>query len=100
MIVKLASWSDMRRVRGELLSADDDGIAVAAVEIDGVDLPEIETHTLSYDVITKARTHFDWGPTPKKGGSKAKSKGGKNQTSKSTKSPTQHKSSNNKRKKR
>lgn len=100
VIVKLESWSEVRRVRGELLSADDDGIAVAVVEIDGVDLPEIETRTLAHDTISRARTHFDWGPTPKKGGSKAKGKGGKNQKSKSAKNTTQHKSSNNKRKKR
>ncbi|MDH5519126.1 MAG: ribosome maturation factor RimP [Acidimicrobiia bacterium] len=88
VIVKLESWSEIRRIRGELLSADDDGISVAAVEIDGVDLAETEHHTVSYDTIAKARTHFEWGPTPKKGGKNPKPKSSKN------------KSSNNKRKKR
>ena len=96
VIVKLESWSEIRRVRGELLSADDGGVSVAAAEIDGVDLAETEVHDLGYDVIAKARTHFDWGPTPKKGGKggNASSKGkSKNKSSK-------NKSSNNKRKKR
>lgn len=88
VIVKLESWSEIRRLRGELLSADDEGISVAAVEIDGVELPAVEIHQLTHDVIAKARTHFDWGPTPKK-------------NSKSPKQPsTKKKSSNNKRKKR
>ena len=84
VIVKLESWSEIRRIRGELLSADADGISVAAVEIDGVDLPAAETHELTHDVIAKARTHFDWGPTPKK----------------NAKPNKKNKSSNNKRKKR
>ncbi len=88
VIVKLESWSENRRIRGELLSADSDGVSVAVVEIDGVDLPEVENHTVRYDAIAKARTHFDWGPTPKKGG--------KSRNPKSSKK----KSSNNKRKKR
>ena len=89
VIVKLESWSEIRRVRGELQSADEAGISVAAVERDGVDLAEAEVHTLAYDVISKARTHFDWGPTPKKGGHP----GTKSRSNKT-------KSSNNKRKKR
>lgn len=93
VIVKLESWSEIRRVRGELLSADDDGISVAAVEIDGVDLSETETHILAHDTIAKARTHFDWGPTPKKGGKSQKSKSSKQKSS-------NKKSSNNKRNKR
>jgi len=113
VIVKLESWSEIRRVRGELLSADENGISVAAVETDGVDLPAVETHELSYDTITQARTHFEWGPTPKKGGSKGKSgskgnsgsksstgKGGSKKKSNPTKGRTPNKSSNNKRKKR
>lgn len=93
VIVKLESWSEVRRIRGELLSADDDGISVAAVEIDGVDLADIENHSVPYDTIAKARTNFDWGPTPKKGGKSQKSKASKNKSS-------NKKSSNNKRKKR
>lgn len=48
-----------RRVRGVLHSADDEGF-------------EIETDNgrrrLSYDDVAKARTVFEWGPTPKPGG--------------------------------
>ena len=93
VIVKLESWSEVRRIRGELESADDDGISVAAVEIDGVDLSEVENHSVPYDTIAKARTHFDWGPTPKKGGKSQKSKSSKKKSS-------NKKSSNNKRNKR
>lgn len=88
VILKLEPWSEVRRLRGELLSADDDGVSVEAVEIDGVDLPEVDVHTVSYDTIAKARTHFDWGPTPKKGGKTGNPRSKKK------------KSSNNKRKKR
>ncbi len=92
VIVKLESWSEIRRLRGELLSADDNGISVSVVEIDGVDLAEAETHDVPHDTIAKARTHFDWGPTPKKGG-----KGSQGPRKKSS---TKNQSSNNKRKKR
>ena len=93
VILKLESWSEVRRIRGELLSADDAEVSVAAVEIDGVDLAEKEHHTVPHDTIAKARTHFDWGPTPKKGGKNPKPKSSKNKSS-------NKKSSNNKRKKR
>ncbi len=96
VIIKLESWSEIRRIRGELVSADTDRISVAAVEIDGVDLPEVEDHTVDYATIAKARTHFDWGPTPKKGGKK----GGKSGNAKSKQKSSNKKSSNNKRKKR
>ncbi len=94
VIVKLESWSEIRRVRGELLTADDDGISVAVTEIDGVELQAVENHEFAHEVIAKARTHFDWGPTPKKGGSKGAGSKAK------SKSKSKNKSSNNKRKKR
>lgn len=68
VIVKLETWAEIRRVRGELVAADDDAVTVVAVETDGVKLPETETVTIAFEDISKARTHFDWGPTPKKGG--------------------------------
>lgn len=52
-----------RRAEGTLTSADETTITV---EIDG------EPHTLTYGEIRTARTVFDWGPTPKKGGKKDK----------------------------
>lgn len=55
-----------RRVEGTLTGADETSITV---EVDG------DTHTLSYGEIRTARTVFDWGPTPKKGGKKNQQRG-------------------------
>ena len=46
-----------RRVRGELAAADGDGITVK--QDDGVE------RRLRYDEIERARTVFEWGPTPR-----------------------------------
>jgi ribosome maturation factor RimP len=46
-----------RRVRGELVAADDDGVTVR--QDDGVE------RRLRYDEIERARTVFEWGPTPR-----------------------------------
>lgn len=57
--IKLLPNSDgPRRVRGELLGADDTEITVA---------DDDNTHTISYAKIAKAKTVFDWGPAPKPG---------------------------------
>lgn len=67
----------LRRLKGELLAADDDGVTVA--DGDGVE------HTVSYDQIAKAKTVFDWGPAPKPG----KQKSAKNTASeKNTEAPS------------
>jgi ribosome maturation factor RimP len=50
-----------RRIKGELVAADDDGVTVGDV-------------TLRYDDIEKARTVFEWGPAPKPGKSKPAAK--------------------------
>ena len=50
-----------RRVDGELLAADDSGCTVATAE---------GPRTLAYDDIDRARTVFEWGPTPKPGSAK------------------------------
>ncbi|MDH3295917.1 MAG: ribosome maturation factor RimP [Acidimicrobiia bacterium] len=76
VIVKLETWSEIRRVRGELLAADDDAITVLAVETDGVDLAEPTSMNIAHRDIAKARTHFAWGPTPKPGGKSAKKPSG------------------------
>lgn len=58
--IKLKPNEDkLRRVRGELISADETAIVV--VDEDG------ERHSLRHDQIAKARTVFDWGPGPKPG---------------------------------
>ena len=46
-----------RRVRGELIAADGDGVTVK--QDDGVE------RRLRYDEIERARTVFEWGPTPR-----------------------------------
>jgi ribosome maturation factor RimP len=46
-----------RRARGELVATDDDGITVK--QDDGVE------RRLRYDEIERARTVFEWGPTPR-----------------------------------
>jgi ribosome maturation factor RimP len=55
-----------RRIDGVLTAADDDGISVALR-----DAPDT-TRTVRYDDIERARTVFEWGPTPKPGGPKQK----------------------------
>lgn len=73
--VKLRPNPDnLRRVRGELVAADDDTITVATDDGEQV---------VPLDLIAKASTVFDWGPAPKPGkkGSRnqgAKTKGSKN----------------------
>ncbi len=52
-----------RRFNGVLESADDDGIVVRPAEG--------EPRRLALDQIDKARTVFDWGPTPKSGARRA-----------------------------
>lgn len=56
----------LRRVKGELLHADDDGVTVRVD--DGTE------HVVAYDQIAKAKTVFDWGPAPKPGKAPAKNK--------------------------
>ena len=49
-----------RRILGQLVDADDDGCVVDAR--DGA-----EPRRVAYDEIEKARTVFEWGPSPKPG---------------------------------
>lgn len=48
-----------RRLEGVLLDADDRGFAIETGE---------EQCRLRYDEVSKARTVFDWGPAPRRGG--------------------------------
>lgn len=75
VVVKLLPGEEPRRVRGELLAfdADDHRLTIAAVEIDGIDQPHVEPTTIAMNQIQKARTSFQWGPSPKPGGPKKKS---------------------------
>ena len=64
-VVKLKTLPDAqgdRRVQGELTAVHDDGVDV--VTADG------ETRRVSLADVSKARTVFEWGPTPKPGGPK------------------------------
>lgn len=45
-----------RRFRGTLVGANESGFVL---DVDG------ETRSLAYDEVSKARTVFEWGPTPK-----------------------------------
>lgn len=66
VVLKLHPGSDPRRLRGRLVETSDDGrVTVMAVELDGNDLSEPETHTIDLADVAKARTVFDWGPAPK-----------------------------------
>ncbi len=68
VVVKMAPGIEPRRVKGRLVGATENDFVVDVIEIDGVDQAEADQHTIAYDDVTKARTVFDFGPTPKKGG--------------------------------
>jgi ribosome maturation factor RimP len=50
-----------RRLQGELVSVDDDGITLAGASDDD------ETRRVAFGDIERARTVFEWGPGPKPG---------------------------------
>ncbi len=54
-----------RRLKGTLVSSDDDGIDLA---VEGAEAGQ--TQRLTFDEIERARTVFEWGPGPKPGGPK------------------------------
>ena len=49
-----------RRFRGVLVAADDTGITIRSAD-------DATERTIAHDQIEKARTVFEWGPTPKPG---------------------------------
>ncbi len=73
VVIKMMPQVEPRRVKGELLSLDEDAgvIEVVGDEIDGIDQASPETITIEIMSVQKARTSFNWGPTPKPGGPKA-----------------------------
>ena len=60
---------DERRVTGTLVAADDTSATVAVVGPEGP-----VQRTVAYDQIDRARTVFEWGPTPKPGSGPQRSK--------------------------
>ena len=61
-VKRVAGVEGERRVQGTLTAADDDGITVAVATDDDVAPLQVR-----YDEIEKARTVFDWEPTPRPG---------------------------------
>lgn len=59
-----------RRLRGPLLAVDDEGITVGA---DPSGDPDAPARSVRHDQVERARTVFEWGPTPKPGGKKSPS---------------------------
>ncbi|MEZ5340634.1 MAG: ribosome maturation factor RimP [Acidimicrobiales bacterium] len=72
VVVKLLPHLDTRRIKGTLVSVDDDLIVVKATEIDGIDLPDVSEQRIELADIDKTRTVFEWGPAPKPGQPKKK----------------------------
>lgn len=72
--VKLIPSIEPRRIQGLLAGVDDVQITVEAKEVDGVPLDEEANHVIRLDDVAKARTLFEWGPTPKKGKGNGKKK--------------------------
>ena len=68
VIVKTEPHVEPRRVKGTLIEATEQDLSIDVIEVDGVDLVEIDRRTVAIGDIASARTIFEWGPTPKKGG--------------------------------
>jgi ribosome maturation factor RimP len=66
-----AAVNGVRRAQGVLLSADENNIVV---RLNDKSTTEITEMTIGYDMIDRARTVFEWGPTPKSGATKVKTK--------------------------
>jgi ribosome maturation factor RimP len=63
-----AAVNGVRRAQGVLLSADDNNIVVRLNDKSTTEM------TIGYDMIDRARTVFEWGPTPKSGATKVNTK--------------------------
>jgi ribosome maturation factor RimP len=69
-----AAVNGVRRAQGVLLSADENNIVVRLNDKSTTNTTEITELTIGYDMIDRARTVFEWGPTPKSGATKVKTK--------------------------
>lgn len=93
VVVKMMPKVEPRRVKGELLSFNEDAgtIDVVGDEIDGIDQADPETITIEVAFVQKARTSFNWGPTPKPGGPKPGAKKKSGSTTASSKNAAENK---------
>jgi ribosome maturation factor RimP len=66
----VAGTEGERRIEGEVAAADDDGVVLAT--------PEGERR-IAYDEVERAKTVFEWGPTPPPGSGKRRQKRGREQ---------------------
>ncbi len=78
IVVKTVPGHEARRFRGLLRSIDGGQLGLDVVEIDGVDLDETTPIEIDMVDVSSARTHFEWGPTPKLGGKSGGQGGAKN----------------------
>jgi ribosome maturation factor RimP len=77
VIVKTVPGTEPRRIKGRLESIDGTRLTIEATETDGVDLSTPEVRQIDLVEIGSARTHFEWGPTPKLGSTGKKKSSGK-----------------------
>lgn len=88
VIVKTEPHVLPRRVKGPLLEVTETELVVDVTEVDGVDLRDSERRSVAIEDIASAKTVFDWGPTPKKGG---KANQGKQSQNKNKNKPNKNK---------
>ena len=69
-----AAVNGVRRAQGVLLSADENNIVVRLNDKSSTKTTEVTEMTIGYDLIDRARTVFEWGPTPKSGATKVNTK--------------------------
>jgi ribosome maturation factor RimP len=69
-----AAVNGVRRAQGVLLSADENNIVVRLNDKSSTKTTEVTEMTIGYDMIDRARTVFEWGPTPKSGATKVNTK--------------------------
>jgi ribosome maturation factor RimP len=63
--VRTTAGTDPRRVKGTLTAADEQTVSIRPEGGSDDDVV-----TVRHDQVERARTVFEWGPTPKKGGPK------------------------------
>lgn len=92
VIVKTVPGTEPRRIKGRLESVDGERLTIEVTETDGVDLREPEVQVIDLTEVDSARTHFEWGPTPKPGSPGKTNRAKKNAGNKKQKHPQQKRS--------